>query len=287
MEADILRLILFLAGLALILGIYLADRYKQGRERGDSSSVRFQDETVTDTTTPAFHDREPLWAPDTSPEDDPPEEEPETTPAEEAPTAVPRGETVDQDLERLGDLVKEEKGKKRGIRRDIEQFSFPFLNLEQAEKPDVVEKKPLPTKLIQLNVVPREGQFLGQEVLYAISEVGLQFGDMDIYHFPNYEDPQKGPLFSMANLVEPGTFSPDQMEDFVTPGLLLFTLLPGPKDGLSIFSEMLHTAERLATLLDGELQDESHSDLSKQTIEHMREEIQEFHRKLQLAKSAR
>jgi cell division protein ZipA len=43
----------------------------------------------------------------------------------------------------------------------------------------------------------------------------------------------------------------------------------------------------LATLLDGELKDDSHSDLSKQTIEHMREEIQEFHRKLQLAKSAR
>ncbi len=286
MEADILRLILFLAGLALILGIYLADRYKQGKERGDTAT-RYQDDTVTGTATPSFHNREPLWAPDTPPEDDSSEEEPETTPEEETPAVTPRAGAVDQDLERLGDLVKEEKGKKRGIRRDIEQFSFPFLNLEPAEKPAVFEKKPLPTKLIQLNVVPREGNFPGQEILYAISEVGLQFGDMDIYHFPNVEDPQKGPLFSMANLVEPGTFSPSQMEDFVTPGLVLFTLLPGPKDGLSIFSEMLHTAERLATLLDGELQDQSHSDLSKQTIEHMREEIQEFHRKLQLAKSAR
>jgi cell division protein ZipA len=135
--------------------------------------------------------------------------------------------------------------------------------------------------------VPRHGQFQGQELLYAVSETGLQFGDLNIFHFPNEGTPEKEPLFSMANIVEPGSFDPDQMDDFLTPGLVLFAMLPGPKDGLTVFSEMLNTAEQLATLMDGEIKDESHSDLSKQTIEHMREEIQEYHRKLQLAKSAR
>ena len=86
-------------------------------------------------------------------------------------------------------------------------------------------------------------------------------------------------------MVEPGAFPADGMETYSTPGLALFARLPGPKDGLTTFSELLFTAERLATLLEGTLQDETHSDLSKQTIEHMREEIQEYHRQLQLARS--
>jgi cell division protein ZipA len=198
---------------------------------------------------------------------------------------------ADWDLEQLGEIIQEEKNKKQELRREREgeQFSFSFLgSSDTPEKQQAEEEKPpLPTKLVQITIVPRQGQFMGQEVLYAISETGLRFGDMNIYHFPGDDAPGSEPLFSMANMVEPGSFDPDNMDNFFTPGLVLFAMLPGPKDGLTAFSEMLHTAEQLATLLDGELKDDSHSDLSKQTIEHMREEIQEFHRKLQLAKSAR
>jgi cell division protein ZipA len=257
--------------------------------------------------------KEPLWTESTFSEEQRAEQEPqveqeprleqeprvEQEPPEEPLTAMQEPvkfsgdepvsqEVAEADLEQLGDLIQEEKSSKREPRRDVEQFSFSFLGTDSSEKKRVVEeKKPLPTKLIQLNVVPRRGQFPGREILYAVSETGLQFGDMNIYHFPDDESSRNETLFSMASMVEPGSFNPEQMDDFFTPGLVLFALLPGPKDGLTIFSEMLHTAEQLATLLDGELKDDNHSDLSKQTIEHMREEIQEFHRKLQLAKSAR
>lgn len=299
MEADILRLILFLAGLALILGIYLADRYKREKYREDASSP-YQDDTTPEPMKRTTGRREPLWRPDAAAPPEPEEQEtreqeiqePESEPVMEEPEEVPEEsdelEVADWDLEQLGELIQQEKSKKRESRREEgEQFSFSFLNTDAPEKESVAEQKPLPSKLIQLNVVPRKGQFLGQEVLYAVSETGLQFGELNIYHFPDQGTSEKEPLFSMASMVEPGSFDPDQMDDFSTPGLVLFAMLPGPKDGLTIFSEMLHTAEQLATLLDGELKDESHSDLSKQTIEHMREEIQEFHRKLQLAKSAR
>jgi cell division protein ZipA len=302
MEADILRLILFLAGLALILGIYLADRYKREKYREDASSPYQGDTTPEPMKKRTTGRREPLWRPEDATPPEPEEEEPlaqeieepepEPVPVMEEPEEVLEEsdelEVADWDLEQLGALIQQEKNKKRESRREEgEQFSFSFLNTDTSEKESVAEKKPLPTKIIQLNVVPRQGQFLGQEILYAVSETGLRFGDLNIYHFPDQGAPDKEPLFSMANMVEPGSFDPAHMDDFSTPGLALFAMLPGPKDGLTIFSEMLHTAEQLATLLDGELKDESHSDLSKQTIEHMREEIQEFHRKLQLAKSAR
>ncbi len=50
---------------------------------------------------------------------------------------------------------------------------------------------------------------------------------------------------------------------------------------------MLFTAERLAALLGGVLQDETHSTLTKQTIENLRSQIVEHRRLVQLARSRR
>ena len=88
----------------------------------------------------------------------------------------------------------------------------------------------------------------------------------------------------MASLVEPGVFPLDQMDSFSTPGITLFAQLPGPLDAMQTFEEMLAAAEQLARLFGAEIQDETHSDLSHQTIEHMREEIQEYGRQLRLAR---
>ena len=60
--------------------------------------------------------------------------------------------------------------------------------------------------------------------------------------------------------------------------------MPGVEDGLVIYSDMLYTAERLLALLGGVLQDESHSALSKQQVEHTRDLILEHRRKVQLAR---
>ncbi len=113
------------------------------------------------------------------------------------------------------------------------------------------------------------------------------YGDMSIYH--RYDgDPARGRvLFGMASIVEPGTFPTDRLDDFTTPGVILFAQLPGHQDGMVIFSDMLFTAERLAVMLDGHLQDGTHSDLSKQTISHIREGILEHRRQVQLARSSR
>jgi cell division protein ZipA len=58
--------------------------------------------------------------------------------------------------------------------------------------------------------------------------------------------------------------------------LALFMQLPGPLEGLKAFNAMVDCAQRLALELDAELQDATHSALTNQTIDHMREEIQLF-----------
>jgi cell division protein ZipA len=109
---------------------------------------------------------------------------------------------------------------------------------------------------------------------------------MQIFHRYT-SDGSKKTLFSMASLVEPGFFPFKSMDGFSTPGLILFCQLPGPGDSLAIFSDMLFSAQRLSTTLGGELQDETHSALTKQTIEHIRGQILEHRRLVQLARSRR
>jgi cell division protein ZipA len=277
MKADILRLILFLAGVALVLGIYLADRFRRNREE------RYEERRVVDSdlfqqdSDPVKPEkrREPLW----SAEDSVKEEVQEEIATEEVEIPI-----LDEPLE---PIVKKRSRDRSGF--SGEQISLPFLSEKRRHEARPERKKELPDKIIQINIVPRKGVslFSGDDILCVVAELNLEYGEMDIYHRYRDNDGAGATLFSLANMVHPGTFPIAAMDEFTTPGLTLFAILPGPLDGLSLFSEMLSVAEKLATLLDGTLQDESHSDLSKQTIEHMRQEIQEYHRQLQLARSKR
>jgi cell division protein ZipA len=86
-------------------------------------------------------------------------------------------------------------------------------------------------------------------------------------------------------MVEPGSFPTGDTSAFKTPGLSIFTQLPGVRDGVEIYDEMLATANRLAALLHGELQDERHNKLTRQMEKHTRESIIEHRHKVKLARS--
>ena len=165
---------------------------------------------------------------------------------------------------------------------DDRQPGLPFD--EPAPAPSRAAEEP--PMILVINVVAKAAYFRGPELMRAAEEVGLEPGEWNILHRPDDNPPHKT-LFSMASLVEPGSFPFGRMEGFSTPGLCLFTQLPGPRDGLAVYSEMLFSAERIAALLDGELQDETHQLLTRDKIERVREEILQHKRRLQLARRAR
>lgn len=152
--------------------------------------------------------------------------------------------------------------------------------------PSVIDED-LPRKVLVINVVARGGAKLsGEQIQAAVKQVELVPGEMSIYHRRDSADLQ-ATLFSMASMVEPGRFPLKRMREFETPGLTLFTQLPGVRDGMVIYSDMLFTAERLSTLLHADLQDERHHKLTKQSIEHTRTGIIEHRRQLQLLRMKR
>jgi len=205
--------------------------------------------------------------------------------------AVRMEDDITSELEQLEDILHEEPdhGPVDDEQLDEvtpkEQMSISFLSSEIKQQKPVEQTVSLPIKIIQLAIVPHEGEFYGDDILCVVQEVGMELGEMDVFHHYGSDQDKHHPIYSMASMVEPGTFPADSMDSYSTPGLTLFARLPGPKDGLTTFTEMLYAAEQLADLLDGELRDETHSALSKQTIGHIREEIQEHHRQLQLARS--
>jgi cell division protein ZipA len=276
MDADILRLILFVSGVGLILGIYFWDRHKKINAR--VHAIRKAQLETADSPGAATERVDPRWS------DTPQSEasgEPRVGPGA---VAVPHDKALAADLEQLGRMVHEpylEAEPKRG------QESFSFTAEDPDEVRDELLREGLPCLILQINVVASNGTFSGEDILRVAGDVELEHGDLNIFH--RYDATGRRPrvIFSMASMLEPGVFPLDKMDTFRTPGLVLFGQLPGPKDGLVAFSDMLFTAERLAALLEGELQDETHSVLSKQTIEHIRGRILEHRRQLQLALSKR
>lgn len=123
-------------------------------------------------------------------------------------------------------------------------------------------------------VVASHGErFVGARLQELFANHGLEHGELEIFH---KRDAEGRTLFSVANLVEPGTFDPATMDTLSTPGLALFVRLPGPTSAEIAFDRMIGTARALADALEGRVLDQQHSTMTRQTEQHLRDEMRAF-----------
>lgn len=134
-------------------------------------------------------------------------------------------------------------------------------------------------RIVTLYVAARPGEALaGSDIVVAAEKAGLEFGDMGIFHRLVIGKPADGPVFSMANMVRPGSFDMTQLDSVRTPGVTLFMTLPGPLPALDAWEMMLPTVQRLAELLDAQALDEGRNALGRQRIAHLRDELRAWDR---------
>jgi cell division protein ZipA len=135
-----------------------------------------------------------------------------------------------------------------------------------AAQPTASGKRP---EVMQLSVVPaNDTAFPGPALLDAFRAVGLEFGEMGIFH---RRDPETGgTLFSVASLVEPGVFPHDDMETFESPGVVLFYLPGRSGDALTAFDDMISACHELARRLNGTEWDAGRRPLTQETIAALR-----------------
>lgn len=134
-------------------------------------------------------------------------------------------------------------------------------------------------KIVSLFLAARAGQSLhGPDLVVAAEKAGLVFGDKDIFHRLVDNHPEQGPIFSVANLIQPGSFDMAAIQELRTPGISFFMTLPGPVSALDAWDAMLPTAQRMAELLDAVLLDEQRNALGRQRIANIRDELRAFDR---------
>ena len=134
-------------------------------------------------------------------------------------------------------------------------------------------------KIVTLYVAARAGQVLrGPDIVVAAEKAGLSYGHMQIFHRLVEGHPERGPVFSVANIKKPGSFDMAGIQELETPAIAFFLTLPAPMTALDAWEKMLPTAQRMAELLDGVVLDEQRNALGRQRIAHIRDELRAYDR---------
>ncbi|WP_455380191.1 cell division protein ZipA C-terminal FtsZ-binding domain-containing protein [Acidihalobacter prosperus] len=256
---DALRWILLFLGIVILLAIYIFGR------RSDEASMR-QD---TSRDEPRFDDAPELDEPVA------PEDEWDIIPVQKTGGHTEPEAVVDETVP-IADGLSDK------AMPDATSDNAPTPPLAEQKSPDTPKAKPASEAssetnyddILIIHVVTRDEALTGAVLAEAFDELELSLDQQGMYR---REDKRGGsPLFGVLNMVKPGTFSTDRLDSVKTPGISLFMTLPGPEVPMTAFRAMSECARQLAERFNARLEDETHSNLSRQTLTHMEERVRQF-----------
>jgi cell division protein ZipA len=185
------------------------------------------------------------------------------------------------DIQQVEDSLRRSNG--FGFDREPEQEVFDLDNsiyerqraeLTEQAQPQKSAEKPntQPEEVLVIHLMANKGEKVaGQQLLDAVLSAGLRYGAMKIFH-RHLSDDGSGPvLFSMANLVNPGTFDLNTMGDLEVPGVTLFMALDDIEDPVDALNIMIEAVDSIVGDLQLNVMDESRSSMTRNTIDHYRQ----------------
>lgn len=141
------------------------------------------------------------------------------------------------------------------------------VQVAAVEEAEVVQTEQEENPFVTLYVyAPQNEPFRGDYVVHYLEEVGLRFGEHQIFHRHQHIDDSLSPIiFSAANLMNPGTFDLHNIANFSTAGLVLFMQLPTEGNDIVNMKLLLSNAEHLASSLGGYLYDDAQQPFSEES----------------------
>jgi cell division protein ZipA len=210
----------------------------------------------------------------------------EKTPADvsmvkETPVAVPKAK-VDAQSKASNSQSKSKKSTKKAKPRFFDTIKELFASDDEANIENSQVDKPAPYSgpievLIFHVMAKRDSVLTGAELREALLANGLRLGDKSIFHRESQREGE--PLFSCANAFNPGVFDLKTMDQMTTQGISLFMQMPNGEDAMYAFEEMAIAAGNIAARLGADLQDDTRSVMTKQTLEHYRQKVIDFERR--------
>lgn len=236
MDKELFRLILLVFGVALVATVYYWERLR-GWFGGRPATGRRPARTAAKTA--AAHDD-----------------------ADEAP--------LDQELNELEALIRADESVEI-LLQDPHAPGTPRARKPPAPTAAAASRPAAPPapRVLAMTLVASSGHIGGIRLRRMLTDHGLGLGSRGLFERIGEEG---RPLYSAANLVEPGTFDPLTLDGMSTPGLVLFQVLDGDGDHAAVFDAMLETARKLAVRLDCALCDSQRQPLGADAIAALRAE---------------
>lgn len=135
-----------------------------------------------------------------------------------------------------------------------------------------------PVELFIFNVAAKNGERLGgHELLQFFLTSGFRYGDMNIFHRHEHSNGTGPILFSIANMMAPGTFDVDYMEQFNSPGISFFFTAPNHKISVNkSFDMMLRAVEQVAEEFDCEVLNEKREKFTHEQFIEYRKRLEKY-----------
>jgi len=152
-------------------------------------------------------------------------------------------------------------------------FASADANAQAASRPvnkttKTNDKPPRTDDLVTLYLLAKEDALSGDVINSAAYANGLTFGKMNIFH---RLDDHGEPLYSLANMMEPGYFDADNIHNLKTRGLVMFIQLAQLKHSSEALHDMLRCAYRMAEMIGARLCNNKRQQLTEKDTNAYRE----------------
>ena len=269
-----LRLLILIIGVCLIIGIYLWEVISRKRSEKRHSKVVFNHNLKSNTGIPAVTD-------DGDTEQSRSDEIKLTRSGNLNEGEIDTDDIYDLNISPRPAAVSTTDDEQIPlILHDIIEADDKPVSVMETSDSDSEQASITEDELLMLVITPAsKDNFSGLEILSATKAAGMKFGNMNIFHNYGVGDLKlEKPLFSLANLYEPGEFNLQDMEAFSTRGLILYMCLPTPVEPEIALELMLNTAQRIAESLNGMICDRLRRPLTDEELENMRDKLKRFHK---------